>query len=99
MVLASGIRQLILQGNVRPKDLRKAGHEIQTSIGWNDLVDTLRVFTKVVWVNPHEVQVEEKRKIRNEASPSQRLETKEQKKVTKKTIKEEKSKQNKLAPT
>ena len=66
---------------------------------FNLAIGTLMVLTKFVQANAHEVQVEEKRKIRNEASPSQRLETKEQKKVTKKTIKEEKSKQNKLAPT
>ena len=47
---------------------------------FNLAIGTLMVLTKFVQVNTHEVQVEEKRKIRNEASPFQPLETREQKK-------------------
>ena len=45
---------------VQPRDLRKVGDEIRSSIGWNDLVDSLTTIAKIAGVNAHEVTVEEK---------------------------------------
>ena len=59
---------------VQLEDLKKGGEEIQTSTRWNR---KLTAFAKVVEVNDHEVQVEEKRKQTDEVGSSQRLETSE----------------------
>ena len=58
---------------VQLEDLKKGGEEIQTSTRWNR---KLTAFAKVVEVNDHEVQVEEKScKRTDEVGPSQRPKT------------------------